>query len=174
MQTKSQRGFSLVELMVVVAIVAILSSVMIGLASRPYNANAQNMSDQIVSQLNFAKMRAVSTRRIHYVQVTPSYIAIWESKNTGFATCTNTNPDMCWNYVQKLTIPNGVKIYDVNASVLTSTGTSVTANSSLDYALTFKPDGSSTGGTIFIGDNKKQYRVLVYKATGGVRARETW
>lgn len=171
---QKQRGFSLVELMVVVAIVAILSSVMFGLAARPYNANAQNMSDQIVSTLNFAKMRAVSTRRIHYVQVTPAYIAVWESKNTGFATCTNTNPDLCWNYVQKLSIPNGVKIYDVNASVLTSTGTTVTANASLDYALKFKPDGSSTGGTIFIADSRKYYRILIYTATGGVRARETW
>jgi hypothetical protein len=38
----------------------------------------------------------------------------------------------------------------------------------------FKPDGSATGGTIFIGDSRKQYRILVYKATGGIRARETW
>lgn len=171
---QKQRGFSLIELMVVVAIVAILSSVMFGLASRPYAANAQNMSEQIVSTMQFAKMRAVSTRRIHYVQITPSYIAVWASKNTGFATCTNTNPDLCWDYVEKLTIPNGVKIYDVNASTITGTGTSVTANTTLDYAMKFKPDGSATGGTIFIADSRKYFRILVYKATGGVRAHETW
>lgn len=169
-----QRGFSLVELMIVVAIIAILSSLMVGLTSRPYNANATNMSDQIVSTMNFAKMRAVSTRRIHYVQITPTYIAVWQSKTTGFTTCTNSNPDLCWDYVQKLTIPNGVKLYNVSASTLTSTGNSVTANTSLDYAMKFKPDGSSTGGTIFIADSRKQYRILVYKATGGVRAQQTW
>lgn len=171
---KKQRGFSLVELMVVVAIIAILSSLMVGLTSRPYNANATNLSDQIVSTLNFAKMRAVSTRRIHYVQVTPAYIAIWQSKTTGFTNCTNVNPDMCWEYVQKLTIPNGVKIYNVNASTLTGSGNTVTTNTTLDYAMKFKPDGSATGGTIFIGDSRKQYRILVYKATGGVRAQQTW
>src|SRR4051812_28928715 len=143
---RNQRGFSLIELMVVVAIVAILSSVMFGLAARPYNANAQNMSDQIASTMNFAKMRAVSTRRIHWVQIQPANIYVWQANATGFKTPT------AWEFVEKLTIPNGVKIYDVNASVLTSTGTAVTANSALDYKMLFKPDGSSTGGTVFLAD----------------------
>ncbi len=165
---KKQRGFSLVELMVVVAIIAILSSLMVGLTSRPYNANATNMSDQIVSTMNFAKMRAVSTRRIHWVQIKQDNIYIFQANATGFAAPTQ------WEYVQRLKIPNGVKIYDVNASTLTSTGNTVTSNTALDYAMKFKPDGSATGGTVFIADSRKQYRILVYKATGGVRAQQTW
>ena len=100
---RNQRGFSLVELMVVVAIVAILSSVMIGLASRPYSANAQNMSDQIASTLSFAKMRAVSTRRIHTVKIEPNVISVWQSSITGFGGGSGS-PE----YIEKLTIPNGV------------------------------------------------------------------
>lgn len=166
---KSQRGFSLVELMVVVAIVAILSSVMFGLAARPYNANAQNMSDQISATMNFAKMRAVSTRHIHRVQIQPQIISVWQWSAAGFSTASGQ-----WEYVQKVTIPNGVKIYNVNTSVVTSTGTSVTANGSLLYQMNFKPDGSSTGGTVYIGDSKKFLRILVYSATGGVRVRDAW
>lgn len=166
---RNQRGFSLVELMVVVAIVAILSSVLFGLAARPYNANAQNTSEQIAATMNFAKMRAVSTRRIHRVQIQPSLIAVWQWSVTGFSTASGN-----WEYIQKLTIPNGVKIYDVNTSVVTATGTSVSANASLDYAMNFKPDGSSTGGTVYIADSKKNLRILVYSATGGVRVRDVW
>ena len=170
MRTK-QRGFSLVELMVVVAIIAIMSSVMIGVASRPYSANAQNMSDQISSTLNFAKMRAISTRRIHLVQIQPNVMYVWQANATGFATPTGTTP---WELIQRVTVPNGVKIYDVNSSVVTSTGATVAANASLAHEMKFKPDGSSTGGTVYIADAKKSYRILVYSATGGVRVRETW
>ena len=42
--------------------------------------------------------------------------------------------------------------------------------------MTFKPDGSSTGGTIFITDmqHNKEYRVLVYRITGSAYARQSW
>jgi prepilin-type N-terminal cleavage/methylation domain-containing protein len=170
MRTK-QSGFTLVEVMVVVAIIAIISALLMGANSRSYGASAKVTADQVTSTLNFVKMRASSTRRIHTVQISPNEISVWESTITGFKASAAT-PTL----VTRTKLEGNAKIWNVDTAVKSSSGNTVTMNASLNTTMTFKPDGSSSGGTIYVTDNahSKEYRVLVYKATGSSYAKQTW
>ena len=175
MMRQSQRGFTLVELMVVVAIIAIVSTMLMSVRTQTYGAGAANTAEQIVSSLNLCKMRAVSTRRWHRCEVTPTTVTTMQWQDAGMAV-----PGVgLWTIVSTVTFGAGVAVWDATPNVCgvpPCTGTPSAANASLVFNVDFRPDGSSTGGTIFVADNGrfKSSRVVVYKATGSSYARNTW
>ncbi len=167
---RTQAGFTLVEMMVVVAIVAILAGLLISTSSRPVGANARNMSETVVSTINFAKLRASATRRVHTVQVTDAQLAVYACANTGLV-CTTPPGDL----IQQVRVAKGVTILNTSSTLYPTGGASVTAPSSaLNSALSIRPDGQATPMTIFLTDTKDSWRVLVYHVTGGAYARQGW
>jgi prepilin-type N-terminal cleavage/methylation domain-containing protein len=172
---KNQRGFTLIELMVVIVVIGVLSALVVGVNSQTYGASAMNVADELVSQMELCKMRAVSTRRWHRCEVTPTTVTVMQWQSTGMAV-----PGVgVWSVVQTLTIGTGVSVWNTTTAacaVSPCAGAPVAPNTTLDFDVDFKPDGSSTGGTLFVTDpgQNKMYRVVIYTATGGTYARNSW
>jgi prepilin-type N-terminal cleavage/methylation domain-containing protein len=170
MRARSQRGFTLIELMVVIAIIAILSTMIISVSSRPYGTNARTASEQLVATINYAKLRAASTRRVHRVKIEQQRISIWASPKTGLIMPATPLPSL----IQTVQIPKGVKIYDATAGATITTPNTVTNTPALAYSLDIRPDGQATATTIWVADAVEKYRVITYHVTGGTYARPLW
>jgi len=198
---RSQRGFTLTELMIVVLIVASLSAIVYGLVGTSVGgANAEHVANDLTTTMNFARMRAVSTRSYHAVEVQPSTLTIWQAwdcRPAAWPCGTNgkalsslqlpnaVSPAQGWRQVQVVTLPsNKVTVWNASSGVVAA-GATVTANTSLDYFVNFAADGSTrngtalgtisntAGSTIYVSDvgKYKQWRIYVYQATGSSYAR---
>lgn len=167
---RNEAGFTLTELMTVVAIIAVLSTVIVSMSGRAYGANARTTSQQVVSAVGLAKLRASSSRRVHRLVIEPNQISIWQASTMGLA----TTPSTTWKLVQQQPLGKKVKIWNVEASAITGGGNPVSENAVLAYPLDIRPDGQANASTIFLSDGKDQWRVVVYAATAGAYARAQW
>lgn len=170
MRNRRQAGFTLTELMVVVAILGILSLLIVSISSRPYGVNARTSSEQIVSTVGLAKLRASSTRRIHRIQVEGDRISVFQASTTGLIVQAGTE----WQLVQTQAFRKGLEIWDVSPGAVTTSGASIDKHDQLAYAIDVRPDGQANASTVYLTDGKDRYRVVVYAATAGAHARATW
>jgi len=172
MRRSVQRGFTLIEMMVVVAIIGILAALLFSMSSQPMGANPQMVSEQVVSTLNLARLRAGSTRKAQRVRIQNSIISIFPATTTGLAAPVGyeTNP------VFTMAIPKSTVVWNVATGANASGGATPIQDTALTYDLLFRADGQAIASTIYLTDpqNIHPWRVVVYQATGGSYARLGW
>ncbi len=188
---RSQRGFTLIELMVVVAIVMILVGIMFSVNGKPYGGNPRTLSDELSNVMNTAKLRAVATRsyvRVHISSsgsTAPNQATTYQWNQTGMTAPTTTycGSGSCFNYDQNFAFPTGIYVWGTDTTADAGSGNAgapaTIAASSATFDIDFRPDGSSTGGTLFICDAAcnaaaDKWRVVVYTWTGASYARQYW
>jgi prepilin-type N-terminal cleavage/methylation domain-containing protein len=172
---RKPRGFTLIEMMVVIAIIAIFCLVVFSLTTQTYGANPDNFSDQIASQLNFARMRAVSTRHPHQVVITTTGIQVQMGSSVGM--CNPCVPATTFTTIQNTTVPNGILVFAAQNVANPNPGSTPALGAGLPMTIRINADGTSpTGATIFVTDpqQKKKFRVLLYQLTGSAYARILW
>jgi prepilin-type N-terminal cleavage/methylation domain-containing protein len=176
---RKEAGFTLIELMVVVAIIAILGALLMGMATRQYGANAQNLSENLSATLGYVRTRAISTRRTHKVTIynttsgtRAEQIVLIEANQSKGTRLTGTYDTIEYRRINANSI-----IWSAVASI-PSVGQTPAQNTGLPYTLYFRPDGSaSSASTIYLTDrmgSPKKYRLVVVQATGSTYARQTW
>jgi prepilin-type N-terminal cleavage/methylation domain-containing protein len=170
MVRRSERGFTLTELVVVIAILGILSALFVSISSRTDGANAKLTAEQVVSTVGLAKLRASATRKIQRIHVEPGRITVLQASTTGLVVTPSTE----WHLVQILAVHAGIEIWNVTPSAVTAEGASISKDDTLAYAIDVRPDGQANASTVYIFDGSKQSRVIVYAATAGARAKAAW
>lgn len=177
----AQRGFTLIEMMTVLAIIAVLTALFAGMAS-PGAGTPRTSSEEAVGVLQFARLRAESTRVIHSVKFDSNQtISVWE------ATVSTSDPTpvvgyatpVAWGLVQNITLPANAKLFAAYPTTYAAGAVpGPTLNANLPFEIQFYPDGGTNkGATILIGDqntNSTAFRIAVFRTTGGAIAREGW
>lgn len=172
---RAERGFTLVELMVVVALIAILAGVAVSYSGEN-RATVRGVAGQIVGECDQTRMRALSSRRWHRLRfdVVAGKMIVEQAATTGMVKPADADE---WLQVGAATLPKVVALFGIAPSANLDPGEGIPADGDgLDLALEFGPDGAAEPRTVYLQSyqGRDPFRVVVYRATGTATARSEW
>jgi len=166
-----QRGFTLVELMVVLAMIAILSAMAVAYTGER-RANLRGFAGSIVGEADAARLRALASRKWQRIgfDLDAGKMITEQATTTGMA-----EPDD-WTVQGVYAIPGRFTVASIHDSADANGGEDVIEGAGVDEYLMFAPDGSSVPRTIYLSSTQPftYVRVVVYRATGTAYVKENW
>jgi prepilin-type N-terminal cleavage/methylation domain-containing protein len=153
---KNKKGFTVIEVMVVVACLAILSAICVPgwIATGRPALRLKNATKQVVSDTRYARMRAVATNRQYRLRFDPladTYLLERGDLPTGSAS---------W-------IPEGSpRRFGLNGG---SSFAGVHIEGDTQYSIVFRPTGTVTSNTVTLKNSLDRTRKVVCSMAGRVR-----
>ena len=137
----SREGYTLVELLIVLAIMGFVGSVVVGTIAKQGRGSLRASASAIVSELRSARAQAQLDHKTLTVSVSKA----------GQLTITDGGNDRALD-VQSMEVRLGGPM-----------GTRAKT-----YALTFSPEGISNGGLLTVSDGEAEIRIAIARVTGNV------
>jgi type IV fimbrial biogenesis protein FimT len=164
-KTKSTSGFTLIEVMVVIAIIGIMSAIAVpSILDKLPDYRLRSVARDIVSCLQEAKMRAVkenATAAIMFDVANNQYTAWVDNGSSGGAG--NWWPDTNVGEIvfKQITLPAGIRFYQ---------DTTFSANT---FGFNSRGIPATTVGTVFVNNNQSNYRKIIVSSAGNIRVQKS-